>query len=419
MAAKGEMVYAWTTDADLQSKAECGGAVTALLKYALESKAVDAVLAVQKGQDIYDAQPALITDPKDLDKTAGSLHCGTLLLPKLIKKYLEGAKNMKVAVTVKGCDMMAMYELAKRGQINLDNVIMIGVNCGGSVSPVTARRMITEKFGVDPDDVVKEEIDKGQFIIQTKDGEHKGISIDELEEEGYGRRSNCRRCLLKVPRGADLAAGNWGVIGDKAGKATFVEVCSQKGADLLTKAAAAGVIATEPANPKGIEIRGKIEGAMTKLGNKWRAKDFEGLGEGDERLKKILEETSRCIKCYSCVENCPICYCEDCSTKNPALVKPGQIPPGFMFHLIRFSHVADSCVNCGQCEELCPAEIPNALFMHAQQCELEALFGHKPGVDLSLPVLALVEEKTERKRLANTGDDQIYQNVFNPGPEQA
>src|SRR5665647_157058 len=252
MAAKGEMVYAWTTDADLQSKAECGGAVTALLKYALESKAVDAVLAVQKGTDIYDAQPILITDPQDLDKTAGSLHCGTLLLPKLIKKYLDGAKNMKVAVTVKGCDMMAMYELAKRGQINLDNVIMIGVNCGGSVSPTLARRMIAEKFGVDPDDVVKEEIDKGQFIVMMKDGTHKGISIDELEEEGYGRRTNCRRCLLKVPRGADLAAGNWGVIGPKAGNATFVEVCSQKGADLLTKAAAAGVIATEPANPKGI-----------------------------------------------------------------------------------------------------------------------------------------------------------------------
>lgn len=419
MAAKGDMVYAWTTNPDLACKAECGGAVTALLKFALESKAVDAVLAVRRGQDIYDAQPALITDPKDLDECAGSLHCGTLLLPKLMKKYLEGAKDMKIAVTVKGCDMMAMYELAKRGQINLDNVTMIGVNCGGSVSPVLAREMIQEKFGVDPNDVVKEEIDKGQFIIQTKDGEHKGISMDELEEAGYGRRSNCRRCKLKVPRQADIAAGNWGVIGEKAGKATFVEVCSQKGADLLSKAAEAGVIATEPANPKGIEIRSKIESSMYKLGDKWRAKDFEALGEGDERLKKILAETSRCIKCYSCVENCPICYCVDCSTKNPALVTPGQIPPGFMFHLIRFSHVADSCVNCGQCEELCPAEIPNALFMHAQQCELEKLFGHKPGVDLSLPVLALVEEKTERKRLSNTGSDQIYENVFNPAEEQA
>ena len=40
---------------------------------------------------------------------------------------------------------------------------------------------------------------------------------------------------MKVPRQADLACGNWGVIGDKAGKATFVEVCSEKGADLLSR----------------------------------------------------------------------------------------------------------------------------------------------------------------------------------------
>ena len=105
---------------------------------------------------------------------------------------------MKIGVTVKGCDAMAFYELAKRQQINLDNIIMIGVNCGGSVSPVLARKMIVDKFGVDPDKVHKEEIDKGQFIIEYEGG-HKGISIDELEEAGYGRRPNCRRCKMKIP----------------------------------------------------------------------------------------------------------------------------------------------------------------------------------------------------------------------------
>ncbi|WP_191092836.1 Coenzyme F420 hydrogenase/dehydrogenase, beta subunit C-terminal domain, partial [Methanoculleus thermophilus] len=259
MVAKGDMVYAWTTSPELAEVAECGGAVTGLLKYALENNIVDAVLAVKKGVDLYDAVPTLITDPAEIGQTAGSLHCGTLLLSKLIKKYLDGAENMRIGVTVKGCDAMGIYELAKRNQVNLDNILMIGVNCGGSVSPVAARKMIREKFGVDPDDVVKEEIDKGQFIIVTKDGQHKGISIDELEEEGYGRRSNCRRCKMKIPRQADLACGNWGVIGDKAGKATFVEVCSEKGANLLDAAVKAGAIASEPANPKGIEIRGKVE----------------------------------------------------------------------------------------------------------------------------------------------------------------
>jgi formate dehydrogenase subunit beta len=413
MAAKGDMLYAWTNDAEIKKKAELGGAVTGLWKYALDSKMVDAVLVIKKGTDLYDAQPVLITNSADLKNTAGSLHCGTLLLPKIVKKYLDGANTMKIGVTVKGCDAMGFYELAKRKQINLDNVIMIGVNCGGSVSPILARNMIRDKFGVDPDVVHKEEIDKGQFIIEYEGG-HKGISMDELEEHGYGRRSNCRRCKMKVPRQADLACGNWGVIGDKAGKATFVEVCSEKGANLVNGAVKAGVLTTEAANPKGLEIRAKVEGAMFKLGDKWRANDFKELGEGRERLKKIMAETSRCIKCYSCISACPICYCVDCTTKNPAMVTPGQVPPGFMFHLIRFAHIADSCVNCGQCQELCPAEIPNALFMHAQQIELEKMFGHVPGVDMKLPVLALVEEREERARLGQTGSDMIFENVFNP-----
>ncbi|MGC9435179.1 MAG: Coenzyme F420 hydrogenase/dehydrogenase, beta subunit C-terminal domain [Methanomicrobiales archaeon] len=413
MAAKGDMVYAWSADADLLEAGECGGAVTTLLKYALESGMVDAVLAVKRGQDIYDAVPVLITDPAELVETAGSLHCGTLLLSKILKKYMDGAKDQRIAMTVKGCDAMGLYELAKRQQINLDNVVMIGVNCGGSVSPITARKMIADKFEVDPDIVEKEEIDKGQFIIEYE-GQHKGISIDDLEEEGYGRRSNCRRCKMKIPRQADLACGNWGVIGDKAGKATFIEVCSEKGAKLLSEAEKAGTIKTEAPIPKGIEIRGKIEGAMLKLADKWRKADFESLGEGTDRLKFIINETSRCIKCYQCIDNCPICYCVECSTRKPYLVAPGKVPPPFMFHLIRYAHISDSCINCGQCEELCAMDIPNALFMHALQTELEQMFGHTPGVDMELPVLAYVEANAERERLDATGDDQIFKisNIF-------
>jgi len=374
---KGEMYYAWTTASEIEKKAECGGAVTSLLKFALEHKMVDAVLAITKGQDIYDAVPTLIKDPKDLVKTAGSLHCGTLNTAKLVAKYLDGAKGMKIGMTVKGCDLMALQELAKRKKVNLDQLLLIGVNCGGTVSPVLARKMITEKYGVDPDTVHKEEIDKGQFIIEYEGG-HKGISIDELEEEGYGRRSNCRRCLYKVPRQADLACGNWGVIGEKAGKATFVEVCSDKGADLLSRAVKAGALKTEAPIPKGLEIRGKVEGAMLKLGEKWRKKDFAALSA--DPWGAIKKETARCIKCYSCIENCPVCFpVEEKMKGKQYMVKPGEVPPNPMFHLRRFAHISDACVNCGQCEELCPMEIPLAKFSHAIRVEGDAEFEPKLG----------------------------------------
>jgi formate dehydrogenase subunit beta len=374
---KGDMLYAWTNDEEIKKKAELGGAVTGLWKYALESKTVDAVLAIKKGKDLYDAQPVIITKSADLKDTAGSLHCGTLLLSKIVKKYLDGAKGKKLGITVKGCDVMGLIELAKRKQVNLDNILMIGVNCGGSVSPVSARKMIAEKYGVDPDKVHKEEIDKGQFIIEYEGG-HKGISMDELEDAGYGRRSNCRRCKYKVPRQADLACGNWGVIGEKAGKATFVEVCSDKGANLLSGAVKAGVIATEAANPKGLEMRGKVEGAMLKLGDKWRKKDFAALGAN--MWETINKETSRCIKCYSCIENCPVCFtAAEELKKGSIMVRPGEVPPNSMFHMRRFAHISDSCINCGQCEELCAMDIPLALFSHAIRVEGDATFESKLG----------------------------------------
>ena len=369
MTAKGDMVYAWTTSCDI--KGECGGAVTALLQHALASGMVDAVLAVCRGADLYDAKLTLITDPAQMPKAAGSLHCGTLLSAKMVKKYLSGARDM-----------------------------------------------IADKYEVNPDAVLKEEIDKGQFIIEYTDEngahQHKGISIEKLEEEpeGYGRRQNCQRCKCKVPRQADLACGNWGVIGEKAGKATFVEVCSEKGAALLDAAVSAGTVATCAPEPKGLEIRGKVENAMLKLGDKNRTRQFAELGSRRERLEKIMKLSSRCISCRACIENCPICYCVECSTAKPHLVRPGQMPPDFMFHLIRFAHIADSCINCGQCQELCPMDIPNALFMHAQQVELEKMFGHKPGYDMTMPVLSYAEETEERARLNATGSDMIFENVF-------
>ena len=377
MVAKGDMVYAWAADADVLKKGECGGAITALQQYALKSGMVDAVLAVKKGQDIYDAVPTLVTNPADLAETAGSLHCGTLLLSKVVKDYLDSNKTARLGVTVKGCDTMGLIELAKRNAVDLDRLLLLGVNCGGSVSPVLARKMIREKFEVDPDLVHKEEIDKGQFIIEYEGG-HAGIKIDELEDEGYGRRSNCRRCLYKVPRQADLACGNWGVIGERAGKATFVEVCSEKGANLLDAAVAAGAVKTDAANPKGIEIRGKVEGAMLNLGNKWRKKNFEALAS--DLWGTIGRETGRCIKCYSCIENCPVCFPVAEEFKgNSRMVTSGEVPPNPMFHLRRFAHISDSCINCGQCEELCPMDIPLALFSHAIRTEGDSAFESKLG----------------------------------------
>jgi Coenzyme F420-reducing hydrogenase, beta subunit len=390
-----DMYYALSPDEEIAASGECGGAVTSILKFLLEEGIVDAVLAVKKGADLYDAVPTLITDPEEVIKTAGSLHCGTLNMAKVLGTYLDGAHDMKIAVTTKPCDAMTIVELMKRKQISQDNVVMIGINCGGTLPPVQAREMIEKFYEIDPDTVVKEEIAKGNLVIETADDSEKEVSIDELEDQGYGRRTNCRRCETNIPKMADLAMGNWGVIGPQAGKATFVEVFSQKGAEILDKAIKANVLKVQDPVPKGIEIRANIDKAMVNLANKWQSRDFK---ESDElmNLDQYLDEFDKCIKCYGCREACPICFCKECSIESESVnwVPKGEIPPSPMFHFVRMLHMVDSCTNCGQCEEVCPAEIPLAKIFHKINVELQDVFDYHPGYDVEQkPPLSVIDKE--------------------------
>ncbi len=179
-----DMAYAYSANDTIKDKGEYGGVVTSIMKYLLEENIVDGILAVEKGWDLYDAIPTLITDPEDLIKSAGSLHCGTLNLAKILTQYLDGARDMKLAITCKPCDAMTIRELIRKGKIIEDNVILIGVNCGGTMAPVDTIKMIKKVYNMDPSEIIKEEIVKGQLVMTSTDGSEKRIKIDYLEETG-------------------------------------------------------------------------------------------------------------------------------------------------------------------------------------------------------------------------------------------
>jgi formate dehydrogenase subunit beta len=185
---------------------------------------------------------------------------------------------------------------------------------------------------------------------------------------------------------SDIAMGNWGVIGPLAGKATFVEVFSDKGADILQKAIDAGALKVQDPVPKGIEIRANIDKAMVNLANKWQAKDFGEEG-GLLDIDAYMDEFDRCIKCYGCREACPICWCIKCTIESESddWVGKGEIPPSPMFHFVRMIHMVDSCTNCGQCEEVCPAEIPLAKIWHEINSKMKEVYGYERGVKEGMP----------------------------------
>lgn len=380
--------YAYSKIDEINEKGEYGGVVTSIMKYLLMEGIVDGVVAVSEGCDIFDAVPVLITDPDEVIKTAGSIHCGSLNLAKFISKYLDGARDLKIAVTCKPCDAMTIRELIKKGNIIGDNVILIGVNCGGTMSPVSTINMIRDVYEMDPKDVIDEKIADGKLFIKTA-SEEKSFKIDELEKQGMGRRENCQRCSLKIPSNADLALGNWGVVDEFKDNATFVEVFTPKGADILDKVINDDLIEVADVIDKGDELRTKINNAMLKKSLSKKEMQSGGTtGDIIDVFHKYADEFSKCMKCYGCREACPLCFCSECclESEGPEWVRGGVTPAAPLFHLTRMVHMADSCTNCGQCSEVCPCEIPVSEVWNIVNNKIKETYGYVSGFDTNQPI---------------------------------
>ena len=233
------------------------------------------------------------------------------------------------------------------------------------------------------------EIDHKRSFELFKEGEEKGLGIEELEEDGMGRRENCQRCNLKIPSNADLALGNWGVIGPLAGKATFVEVFTETGADVLGKVIDAGLIATEEPNPKGVKIRENVNNFMLKESQAKKDVDYAGTtGDIIDVFYQYEDEFSKCMKCYGCREACPLCFCEDCclEAEGPEWVPGGYTPAAPFFHLTRMVHMVDACTNCGQCSDVCPCEIPVSKVWSTVNNKVREIYGYIPGMGSDDPL---------------------------------
>ena len=112
----------------------------------------------------------------------------------------------------------------------------------------------------------------------------------------------------------------------------------------------------------------------------------------EERMKFWIRQFRKCNKCFACTTNCPVCFCEDCVLEERTFIPEKSIPPGLAFHLIRSFHLSDKCIECGECERSCPADIPLLTLRKLVLADMKELYNFKPGdVKTISPLLTTLE----------------------------
>ena len=105
----------------------------------------------------------------------------------------------------------------------------------------------------------------------------------------------------------------------------------------------------------------------------------------EERWQLWRNILKRCIKCYACRQVCSLCYCERCivDKTRPQWIYSGSEEKGNLaWNIVRSYHLAGRCIECGECERVCPMNIPLSIVNKKMAMEMKTFFDYQAGEDV-------------------------------------
>ena len=241
------------TDERILARGQDGGAVTALLAWALDQGELDgAVVAAPSDTVPWLDEPKLVRTSEELLTTAGSRYsyCAT---PLGLKTAAE-AKCKSVALVGVSCESTAVRQLAaeKIKRPIRPVKLVIGLMCCETFDyDAFMVGKVAHELGIDLAEVVKVNV-KGKVIVTLRGGEDVVIPLKDARP--YANEW-CHHCPDFAAEHADLSCGGLGMEGW-----TMILVRSERGKDILERSLAAGVLEVrEPdEEPKALEVMDRL-----------------------------------------------------------------------------------------------------------------------------------------------------------------
>lgn len=101
--------------------------------------------------------------------------------------------------------------------------------------------------------------------------------------------------------------------------------------------------------------------------------------EPDKKAAFWEAQYTKCIRCYACRNICPACNCTSCIFDQSASgwsSKDINASENQFYGITRAFHVAGRCIECGQCEAVCPSDVPIMLMNKKFIKDIDTLFGN-------------------------------------------
>ena len=334
-------------------------ALLAVLTTLVDRGGIDAVVVPSRIPSGESFAHLLVKDRKLLESTTPLPPVMPVQGARALQSFTrQGKAVLKVLGVMRPCEVRAAVELAKLKQVDLENVLLLSVDCPGAFP--------TRDYIQDP---------------AAFDRRYEKITAGGA---GEGLRPDCQTCVRFSHQ--DLASDiHIGV----AGHDEIVLVgLTEAGGQLLV---ASGMVGDEDVAVWQAAVKEK-----TKQRAAVREKAFAELkceSTGTDRFEHLLAD---CINCHNCMRVCPICYCRQCFFDSGDSIRlraddyfaraedrggirfPGEM---MQFHLGRMYHMALSCVGCGVCEDGCPVNVPVGQVFALVGAEVQAAFDYVPGRD--------------------------------------